>query len=353
MRKPGEAVLEAEPRKWMSLTERAERLTTRGRHLPTGFATLDRACRGGPRAGTLLLTGGQPGAGKTSLVEQIGLSYASRGVHVALLACDEGADGLLVRAGQLLGLDRDSLEDGRANAQLLPLLAQLPTLLLVDSDEDDAGIEDVAEELHERAAGGPSVLIVDSVQTARAAGTDSADGPRARVDAVMRSLKMAAKVHGHLVIATSELNRGSYGGGDPSRRVEDIASYKESGGAEYGATTAMVLKTIKGAEGHLVDVTMPKNRQGPRMSWRMSFDSERAKFTEIAAEPLLARDSVEEAKGPILLAIETAAPGTLRSKNMLVAAARVKRQPGLVAVDALQADGRIGKHEGAYVVVKP
>lgn len=288
-----------EPREWITLADRVARLGTNAGHkLPSKFATLNDATRGGPRTGKVAIVGGAPGAGKTTWVTQLGVDYAVKGTHVAILACDEDADGLLVRIGQHFRLDRDAIEDGRAHDDLTKLAkSSLGKLLLIDADEDHASVEEASQELARRANGAPSVLIVDSLQTAQAAGTEEADGPRARVDAVMTALKRAAKIDQHLVIATCELSRGSYRSKKVSEQIDDLAAFKESGGIEYGASLALVLRSVRGG-GDLVDVAMPKNRLGQRLAWRMEFDRGRASFAEVATPPAAVEDvdPVTEAK---------------------------------------------------------
>ena len=77
------------------------------------------------------------------------------------------------------------------------------------------------------------MLVVDSVQTCRAFGTDIADNPRARADLVMASFKRVARKLKHIVIATSEVSRGWYR--NSNDRIDPLAAFKESGGIEYAA----------------------------------------------------------------------------------------------------------------------
>jgi KaiC/GvpD/RAD55 family RecA-like ATPase len=242
--------IQAEPKssKWLTPTERARHIGGTGTRLPTGIETLDRATRGGPSSGKLLVIGGAPGAGKTTLVVQVGRHYTQQGHAVAILAADEDADGLLIRWGQSEGIERDTLEMGmeESRARLAELLADKPKLLLVDADEDGATVEDVAERLAEIAAGGVGVLILDSIQTLRTRRSETADSPRARIDEVIATLKRAAKERGFLVLATCELSRGAYRSQNAADRIDDLAAFKESGGIEYGATTLLVLRSVKG-----------------------------------------------------------------------------------------------------------
>lgn len=262
-----------------TIADRALALGGKGNRIALGIATLDRACRGGPLTGKVIVFGASPGTGKTTLIAQIGHELARRKVWVAILSADEDADGLLIRIGQNERLSREDLEGGnhQSRAVLAGRLRDL-SLLLFDADEDEATIELVAAELAHRAKGAPSVLIVDSIQTACANGSTDADNPRARTDAVMLALKRMAKMHGHLVIATSEVSRGWYK--NRRDRVDPMAAFKESGGIEYAASMALVMVPVEGHE-NLVDVLVPKNRMGQKLPFRLKLCFARARFEEV------------------------------------------------------------------------
>jgi KaiC/GvpD/RAD55 family RecA-like ATPase len=355
------SAIQSEPaaRRWTAPADRARRLGGGGITLPAGFDTLDQATRGGPRTRKVVVLGGAPGAGKTTFVVQLAKRYAMRGIAVAVLAADEDADGLLTRWGQSEGIEREHLEAGteEARAQLAQHLEQVPRLLLVDADEEGATVEDVSERLAELAAGAPSVLVVDSIQTVRTRNSANADNPRARVDDVVATLKRASKETGHLVLATCELSRGAYRSQNVADRVEDLAAFKESGGIEYGASTLLVLRSVKG-EDDLVDVAMPKNRMGRKLPFRLRLNFRLAEFSEV---PLPADESPEEARkkteeeraekarGRVLRALREQTD--LRSKNDISRKAGGARGDNLVAVDDLVEMGTLVKVGGCFRIV--
>lgn len=246
--------------------------------MPTGIATFDEATRGGLRSGRIVIVGGAPGAGKTTFCVQLARHYLQAGHAVAVLGCDEDANGLLIRWGQQLGLDRADLERGDRSA-CNELALGVGGLLLVDQDEDaGATVETVAERLAAMAAtaGCAGVLVVDSVQTARTTAND-AEGIRERTTQTVEVLKAVAKIHGLLVLATSEMARGNYRGGG-ERATNALASFKESGGIEYGAAVALALASVSG---DCVDVEIVKNRLGRKLGFRLRLDHERAIFHEV------------------------------------------------------------------------
>jgi KaiC/GvpD/RAD55 family RecA-like ATPase len=256
--------------------------------LPTCLPTLDGDCRGGLPARRLVVFGGAPGAGKTSLATYLGWNWAKAGTPVAFLAVDEGPEGVLMRIAQLEGINPDRIEEREPEAldRLASLIAEVP-MVLVDSEDASGSVEAIAMMLAAIPTTGPRVLIVDSLQTVRAAGTETAKDARERVDTVVRALQAAREKYGFLVIATCELSRGAYRSRSVAEAINDLAAFKESGGIEYAAQTALVLRSVPD-EASLVDVTVPKNRAYKRNPFRLRMDHRTTSFAEIeapAAEP--------------------------------------------------------------------
>jgi RecA/RadA recombinase len=338
---------------WRTPADRARRLGATGVQLPTGFATLDQATRGGFRTGKVVALGGAPGAGKTTLAVNIGLDLAIQGHHVAIIAADEDADGLLIRIGQLLGFQRELLENGDevTRGLLAERLDEIPTLLLVDADEENATLEQVSVELKRRAAGAPSILIPDSIQTIRTTSSALAEGPRARVDAVVAAMKHAAKVDGHLVLAPCELSRGSYRKAD--ERIDDLAAFKESGGIEYGVAVAVVLRSVPDGDG-LVEATIPKNRLGQKLPFRLTLDHRRARFTETTMQPIDEDEEQAErfdlACGKVLAVLSRCTD--IRSANGIAKRTGGNKAGILAAVKDLQERGRIVIVDGCFRPVR-
>ncbi len=251
--------------------------------LRTMVPTLDAKTRGGIPAEKLVVLQGSPGAGKTGLAMQLALTAIAQGFAVAVLAADEEDSGLVVRMAQMMGFARDELEGAdyvATRAAAADRMRALP-LSVVDADRYDATVESVSAALVTMRGPRPSVLVVDSVQTARAHGTDDAEGPRLRVDAVLRALKRETKRHGHLTIALSEVSRGRYRSRVKGDRVAALAGGKESGGIEYGCGVLLDLSSVPDETG-LVDVEIAKNRLGPKdLTFRLRQDFARCSFVEV------------------------------------------------------------------------
>lgn len=340
---------------WKSPATRARGLGLRGVRLPTCFPTLDKATRGGPLSGRVIVIGGAPGAGKTTFVLQLGRHYTNEGYSVAIVAADEEGDGLIIRYGQQEGCRREDLEAGVPEARewLAERFEDLPNLILVDQEEEDAPLEAIAAELVRRANGKPAVLIIDSIQTVCAMGTAEARTPRDRVDYAVVALKHAAKKQGLLVIATSELARGAYRSKSSSDQIEDLAAFKESGGIEYGAGTAIILRNVP-KEPDLVAVSIAKNRLGEKLEFTIKIDRLRASFTEVTG---IAAPDLDEESSAKFDALCGRVLALLRKDTTLASASAVARRLGgnkskiLLAVKDLVESGRVRTVDNCLRVV--
>lgn len=254
-------------------------------HVPTMIPTLDANTRGGLIAGRLTIIGGAPDAGKTSLAVQIAYDRAREGYAVAIHCADEDAEGIQFRVGQQIGLSLEDLEDGAEMAlrRLAEHFDSMPAFLIVDQDEDAAAIEDTGAALVRAASANGAkgfVLVVDSIQTARAKAAEDAPSIRERTTATTSELRRFAKTTGALVIATCELSRAAYRSRSAKDRVEDMAAFKESGAVEYHMNTGLVLRPVPGSEDE-IDVSIPKNKRGRRTAFRLRRDPLRCAYVEV------------------------------------------------------------------------
>src|SRR5690606_26432372 len=90
---------------WSSMADRLRRTQTAGPRHPTGIEPLDVHLRGGLRLEKVMVIGGAPGAGKTSLGAQMARHWARNGLAVAWVAIDEETAGIDARNLQSVGVD--------------------------------------------------------------------------------------------------------------------------------------------------------------------------------------------------------------------------------------------------------
>ncbi len=140
------------------------------RRLPTGIDELDRALGGGPVAGGVVLLGGDPGIGKSTLLMQAVAALCRQG-HPALYATgEESAAQVALRAERLGG---DAVRDVRI-------------LATTEVEEVEAAV----------AAVKPSILVIDSIQTLRAGELQSAMGSVGQLrEVTARLVELAKREH--------------------------------------------------------------------------------------------------------------------------------------------------------------
>jgi DNA repair protein RadA/Sms len=101
----------------------------------TGIPELDRVLGGGLVPGSVILLGGEPGIGKSTLALQLAASVQERGGAVLYVTGEESAEQIRLRAERLPKLPADLvvLAETRAEAIAEPWRAAQPALVLVDS----------------------------------------------------------------------------------------------------------------------------------------------------------------------------------------------------------------------------
>ncbi len=135
--------------------------------LSTGIDEFDRVLGGGLVAGTLVLIGGDPGIGKSTLMLQALHGIASAGHKVLYISGEESVRQLRLRSRRL----------GTAS----------PTLLVVSEIDIDAVMVMVENET-------PDVLVVDSIQTMFSPQITSAPGSVSQVrESTMQLMQMAKR----------------------------------------------------------------------------------------------------------------------------------------------------------------
>lgn len=151
----------------------------------TGIGELDRVLGGGAVQGSLVLVGGSPGIGKSTLMLQIS-DTLSHNYKVLYVSGEESARQIKLRA-QRLGVAGEGMY----------LLAETSFSRILDS------VEQVS----------PEILIVDSIQTMYQDTSDSLPGSVAQVKACAMSLMELAKGHGITVFVIGHINKeGSIAG---------------------------------------------------------------------------------------------------------------------------------------------
>ncbi len=194
------------------------------RRRPTGLAEFDRVLGGGLVPGSVLLLGGEPGVGKSTMLLQVAGSMAAAGVPVLVATAEESADQVGLRA------DRLGVADG-------------DVYLLVEDDVD--AVLAAAAQL------APRLLVMDSIQTIAATEVAGSAGSVAQVrEAAARLIRFAKEKGVPTVLVGHVTKDGGIAGPKMLEHMVDVVLYLE-GEADRGLRALRCLKNRFGAT-HLV-----------------------------------------------------------------------------------------------------
>ena len=167
---------------------------------PTGMGELDRVLGGGAVQGSLVLVGGAPGIGKSTLMLQI-CGKLSENAKILYVSGEESPRQLKLRADRL----------GVASDRLYVL--------------SETCLGDVLQSVEEEK---PDVLIVDSIQTLYQESLESPAGSVAQVRACTMELMQLAKGEGITVFVIGHVNKeGSIAGPKVLEHMVDCVLYFE------------------------------------------------------------------------------------------------------------------------------
>ncbi len=336
--------------------------------IATGLPTLDKATRGGPPVGRLVILAGAPGANKTGLAIKLLHDAEARGARAWFLAADQEPEHVLTRIGQREGLHRDDLDGvtgGDARRAAWTSLAHRAASMhldVIDGSDPEGTVEALARRIRSSPDDGRArVVVVDSLQTVRCIAAEGLD-ERARLDVTLAAIKRLATREGALVILVSEMARGAYRSKLAAQNSESLSAAKGTGAIEYAADLMLALRSVKG-EQDLVDVEVPKNRLGtpcPPFRLKLHFAQADATETDMPSEEDAELDarSVREAReaktssevrARILAAVGKNA--RLTSKNRLFAVVGGRKSPVLVETERLLAERLLAFEDGVFRIV--
>lgn len=188
---------------------------------PTGWTEVDRVLGGGVVKGSVVLLGGEPGVGKSTLLLQLAGSIATSGESVVIASAEESVQQVAMRA-ERLGIRDEKIE-------------------LVADDSVDA-IVSLVEETR------PSLVVVDSIQTVGVPEISTAPGGVSQVrESAARLIRLAKTTDVAVVLVGHVTKEGGLAGpkilehmvdvvlyleGDPDRGLRILRSNKN----RYGAT---------------------------------------------------------------------------------------------------------------------
>lgn len=179
----------------------SEATASRVDRLATGWGEVDRVLGGGLVHGSVVLLGGEPGVGKSTLLLQMAGGLAQSGANVVIASAEESAHQVAMRA------ERTGVT--------------APGVDLVSDDDVDAIIALTRE-------ADPAVLIVDSIQTVGVTEIPSAPGGVAQVRESAARLIRHAKTTGVVVVLVGHVTKeGGLAGPKILEHMVDVVLYLE------------------------------------------------------------------------------------------------------------------------------
>lgn len=148
----------------------------------SGYQELDRVLGGGIVPGSLVLIGGDPGIGKSTLLLQTANQLSLRFPRILYVSAEESGQQIKLRASRLgVGVKKDSPDNGNGDSTVFE-----PNLyILAETD-----LEEILRELESLK---PQVAIIDSIQTLHYATLNSAPGSVSQVRECTSALMQVAK----------------------------------------------------------------------------------------------------------------------------------------------------------------
>ncbi|MBA4791219.1 MAG: DNA repair protein RadA [Rhizobiales bacterium] len=283
--------------------------------LVSGIGELDRVAGGGFVPGSIVLLGGDPGIGKSTLLVQASAALAERGHRVVYVSGEEAVDQVRLRAGRL----------GLAGAEV------------------GLAAETNAENILATLSSGPPVrfVVIDSIQTMWSDTVESAPGTVTQVRTSAQLMVRYAKQAGAAVILVGHVTKDGQIAGPRvvEHMVDAVFSFEGDGGHQFRILRAQ------------------KNRFGPtdeigvfEMTGRglseVANPSELFLSNRDAGAPGTAVFAGMEGTRPILVEIQAlVAPSTLGTPRRAVVGWDSNRLAMVLAVLDARCGVRLGGHD--------
>ena len=173
---------------------------------PTGIGELDRVLGGGIVSGSMMLLGGDPGIGKSTLLLQVCRQMASDDFPILYISGEESVSQIKMRANRL-----------KVNVPACYLLAETDVHIIAES------ISRIK----------PALLLIDSIQTMRLSDINSLPGSVTQVRECAAFLTHLAKDTGMAVVLVGHVTKeGSLAGPRVLEHMVDTVLYFEGEGKE-------------------------------------------------------------------------------------------------------------------------
>src|SRR5579883_1199518 len=184
--------------------------------LPSGIAEFDRVTGGGLVRGSVILLGGDPGIGKSTLLLEVAAKLAHAGARAVYISGEEAVAQVRLRAERLK-------------------LADAPIELAAET-----AVEDIVATLSE--GGTPRLVVIDSIQTMWTDVVDSAPGTVTQVRSAAQALIRFAKRSGAALILVGHVTKDGQIAGPRvvEHMVDAVLSFEGEGSHQF-----RILRAVK------------------------------------------------------------------------------------------------------------
>ncbi len=185
----------------------------------TSNAEFNRVLGGGIVPGSVVLLGGEPGIGKSTLLLQIAHSLQDSGRRVLYVSGEESAQQIKMRADRLTAA---SAKEASLPTPRAPEVVAAGGEIYLLAESSLEKILEAVEETH------PTELVVDSIQTTHSEEVDSSPGSISQVRHVATQLLTLAKSRGIPVFLIGHVTKdGSIAGPKALEHIVDAVLYFE------------------------------------------------------------------------------------------------------------------------------
>jgi len=283
--------------------------------LPSGIAELDRVTGGGFVRGSVLLVGGDPGIGKSTLLIQAAATLARAGHRAVYISGEEAVAQVRLRA-ERLGL-RDTAVELAA----------------------ETAVEDIVATLSEGKT--PRLIVIDSIQTMWTDAVESAPGTVTQVRGSAQALIRFAKKSGAAIILVGHVTKDGQIAGPRvvEHMVDAVLSFEGEGSHQF-----RILRAVKNRFGPTDEIgVFEMTGSGLR---EIANPSELFLSERDLGQPGTAVFAGIEGTRPLLVEIQAlVAPTTLGTPRRAVVGWDPSRLSMVLAVLEAHCDVRLGGHD--------
>lgn len=197
--------------------------------IPTGCAEFDRVLGGGIVPGSLILLGGEPGIGKSTLLLQTALNIPGR--RILYVSGEESEQQIKMRADRLMGERKAESGERKAESEECYVVSETVTQRIMEH------IEQVR----------PDILVVDSIQTISTETIDSSAGSISQIRECTTEFQRLAKENALPILLVGHITKdGNLAGPKVMEHIVDCVLQFE-GDRNYGYRMLRSLKNRFGS----------------------------------------------------------------------------------------------------------